>query len=513
MTGFDIGTTQCKVGRVDPTGKASIINNARGEPTTPSAIYLAELGEPLIGTDAVEQGFVDPARYVSNFKLKLGTTESLVAGTSFMPTDATATLIAALKKDAENVLGIEITEAIATCPANFRDDAKQALLEAFERNGITIPLLLAEPSAAGMAYGVDKPGGGKTLLVYDFGGGTFDVSVLRVDGSQITVLATEGVARLGGNDINECLRQRVLEEVAAACGEMPTPQSDPLFFPDLAQRVEAAKISLGNRPEVPIVAGYKGRQVIVKVTRDEFHKAIAPLVQQSLDALDRAVARAGRKKQQIDRLLMVGGTSRLPVIQDKVADHTGLVPRTDIDPEKAVAYGAALASVTEMARQGRTATLRGQVIPSPDVFMRDVSAHDVGCCVVDTSSAKERLANAVIIPKNTPIPCQRTDRFYLQYEDQTAVQIEILQGEADADRDDCLLIGEFVLENLPHESKRTERIQVEYAIDANGMVTATGTDLVSGRQHTVSVDYKKGVRVQPSVMVQTGSGGSWPVAR
>jgi molecular chaperone DnaK len=210
--------------------------------------------------------------------------------------------------------------------------------------------------------------------------------------------------------------------------------------------------------------------------------------------LDRAVAGAGLTINQIDHLIMVGGTSRLPYIQDAVAQHTGLAPKTDIDPEKAIAYGAALASLSELARQGRNATIRGQVIPAPNMFVREVTAHPVGCCVVDTSIASRRLSNSVIIPRNTPIPCRKTDRFFLEHADQPQARIEILQGDSDANRDDCLLIGELLLDDLPEEDRATARIEVEYVIDGNGMVTATATDLVSNKQQTVSVDYKKGIK-------------------
>ena len=494
MLGFDIGTTRCKIATVDRSGKPTIISNARGEHTTPSAVYLGTSGDILIGSDAREQGIVNPAQFACNFKLDLGGTESLFAdGPPFTPTDATAALISTLKQDAEKSTGIQVTEAVATCPANFRDDAKQALLEAFERNGIKVLRLVPEPTAAGYAYALDRGGSTATCLIYDFGGGTFDVSVIKREGDQFTVLATEGVPTLGGNDLSRCIENRVLDEVANTAGTRPTRTADGLFFLDLDQRIEAAKISLGKQKEVPIVVGHAGRQVIVKITQDEFHAAIEQLVGQTLDATDRAVAGSGLTIDRIDRLVMVGGSSRLPYIQDRVADHTRLVPRADIDPEKAIAYGAALACVAEMASHGKTATVRGQVIPAPDLFVQDVTAHSVGCCVADTAGAKKRLVNAVIIPKNTPIPCQKTDHFYLEHEDQTQARVEILQGEADAGRDDCLLIGELPLDNLPKETKRTERIEVRYTIDANGMVTATATDRVSGSTQTVSVDYKKGI--------------------
>ena len=481
MFGFDIGTTRCKTATVDRSGKPTIISNARGEQTTPSAVYRGTSGEILIGTDAKEQGIVDPAHLAVNFKLDLGGTESLFGdGPPFTPTHAVAALVSVLKEDAERSTGIQVTEAVATCPANFRDDAKQALLEAFERNGIKVLRLVPEPTAAGYAYALDRGGSTSVCLIYDFGGGTFDVSVIKREGDQFTVLATEGVPTLGGNDLSRCIESRVLDEVAAACGGRPSRESDGLFFLDLDQRIEAAKISLGKQKEVPIVVGHQGRQVIIKITQDEFHTAIEPLVRQTLEATDRAVQGSGLSIERIDRLVMVGGSSRLPYVQECVADHTGLVPRTDIDPEKAIAYGAALACVAEMASQGKTATVRGQVIPAPDLFVQDVTAHSVGCCVADTAGPKKRLINAVIIPKNTPIPCQKTDHFYLEHEDQTQARIEILQGEADAARDDCLLIGELLLDNLPTETQRTERIEVRYTIDANGMVTATATDKVSG---------------------------------
>lgn len=495
MKGIDVGSTQSEAAAVGITGTPAIILNARGEPYTPSVVYYQQKGDPLVGTDAYEQGFIDPDNTARNFKLKLGTNENVLNnGQVVTATDATAALIACLKEAMERQLNMIVEECVATCPANFKDDAKQALLEAFERNKIKVLRLVPEPTAAGYAYALGSAGHRSNILVYDFGGGTFDTSVLRVDGSEITVLATEGVAKLGGNDLNECLKSRMLDRVEADCGQRPTPGGDPLFFLDVEHRVERAKKSLGTRKEVPIVVAYNGKQIVEQVRQDEFHKAIAPLVQQSLDAIDRVLANAGLDAGGVDRLIMVGGTSRLPYIQDAVANHTGLVPKTDVEPEKAIAYGAALACMAELAKQGRTASLNGKAIPPPDMFVRDVTAHAVGCCVADTSGPNKCLRHAMIIPKNTAIPCQRVERFCLEHDDQTTATIEILQGEPDADRDDCLLIGEFVLDGLPKEDRRSPRIQLEYTIDANGMVTVTGTDTVSGRTQTISVDYKKGIK-------------------
>ncbi|MFC1793672.1 Hsp70 family protein, partial [Planctomycetota bacterium] len=266
------------------------------------------------------------------------------------------------------------------------------------------------------------------------------------------------------------------------------------FYYELRQKAEAAKISLNSRKEVPIVLSVKTKQFVVKISQDQFHQDINPWIQKTLDAMNKAVSAAGLTYKEVDHIVLVGGTSKLPHIEQKVADATGIAPKTDIDPDKAISYGAAYICLTELAKDGQTPTSNGKVIPVPDVFVRDVTAHHVGCCVVDNSTSKRELQQAVIISKNTPIPCTRSDCFYLESEDQTEARIEILQGDPNTKRDQCLLIGEFDLKNLPREKVRTPRIQIEYVIDVNGMVTATATDKVSGKQQSVSVDYKKGVK-------------------
>lgn len=492
MPGIDLGTTRTKAAIVNAARKPEIVPNARGEHHTDSYVHVTE--DPLVGTDAREQGFVEPAKSVSNFKLKLGQTTSLLNnGRVFTPTDAAATVISRIKGDIERVKNRELTDCVATCPANFRDDQKQALIEAFTRNNLKVLLLLPEPTAAGIAYAMNKSGSTLHIAVYDFGGGTLDVSILRVEGNQINVLATEGVAKLGGNDINAALRGYVLSEVTRRGGATP-PIQDPLFEMDLEAKIENAKLSLGGRPEVPVVVNLSGNSAIIPVRQDQFHAMIDPLLKQSLDALDRALDAASLRKEELHDVIMVGGTSRLPYIQQSLAKHIGRPPKTDIDPDKAVVYGAAIAYQLELAKRGRHDSHNDVVIPPPDLFVRDVTAHAVGCCVIDVNGQGRRMLNAAILNKNTPIPCCKVDRFFLERDDQSSAQIEILQGEPDAERDQCLLIGELLLENLPPEPKRTARIQVEYSIDSNGMVTATATDLVGGTSKTVTVDYKKGVK-------------------
>lgn len=496
IPGIDFGTTHSKAAYLGPGGEPVGVLNDRGEASTPSAVFVSPNGDTMIGTPAIEQGFLEPERLVRNFKLELGSDTNLLGVTDqvFTAQDAAAALIAYLKKQVENATGSALTECVATCPANFKDDQKQALLEAFEANGITVLSLMPEPTAAGYAYALARPGTDQQLQVCDIGGGTTDASIIQARPDDIAVLATHGIPRLGGNDINSVLSAELLERFEKKTGTKPDPHSNGLFALDLSQRVETTKISLGHRDKVPVVISYDGKQEVIEITRDSFGDLIEPFTRQVLQAIDEALKAANTDADGISHLLMVGGSCRLPQIQEAVAQHTGLRPRTEIDPEQAIAYGAALACGAEMKAQGRSAMLHGQVIPTSDVLARNVTAHHVGCCVVDVAHPSRRLSHAVIIPKNTPIPCRRIDRFYLEHESQTEAHIEILQGDPDADRDRCLLIGEVTLADLPAEDKASARIQVEYAIDKSGMVTATVADTVSAKSETVSVDYKKGVK-------------------
>lgn len=496
MLGIDFGTTRTKAAFVDPTGKANIIVNERGEHQTPTAVFVGTNGDNLYGTDAIEQGAADASRLLRNFKLKLGDNENLLNnGELVTAKDATAMFLGQIKATIEKSLGQTVEYVVATCPANFHDDHKQALLDAFKENGMTVAKLMTEPAAAGYAYAIGKTGAKAEIAVFDLGGGTFDVSILSVNGKQIIVRATEGIPALGGNDFSAPIRDAVLAKIEKELGIQPTRETHPVLFLDLDAKAEAAKISLGQRPEVPIVISCDGSTVKLTLKRDAYHDLIKPLIKQTLDAMDLALDAAKTTYDQIDHIVMVGGGSRMPIVQEMVADHTGIAPKMDIDPEKAICYGAALECVAEMAKNGHRFSFRGCDIPSPDVFLQEVTAHTIGCCVVDkAANASRNLINAEIIPNNTAVPCQKVEHFFLDDGQQNAAHIEILQGKANAARDDCLIIGELALTDLPPEAKRSPRIRVEIAIDANGMVTATATDLISGKTQSVSVDYQKGIK-------------------
>ena len=491
VIGIDYGNGETKYASIDQSGKPYIIVNERGELSTPSVLHCSKNGDILLGTDAVEQGYIDPQGCIKESKLKLGTTENLLNNGQVMTaTDVAKEFFLYIKNMCEKKLCMEVSECVITVPANTMNDSRQATREAAERAGLKVLLLLQEPTAAGYSYTLQK-GGDKVYIVYDWGHGTFDVSIQRVNKSQVTTLATEGVQMLGGRDIDAVIKRRVIEAAEKELGQLPSPKEDPMLHYDLDQKIRAAKYSLNNRKKVNVVVSYKGNQAIIELDQNQYHQDITPLIQQTLEAMQKAMTAAGLNFQDIDNIVPVGGTSKIPFVHELLYKTSGITPSTDIEPQCAIAYGAAYACVAEMAKRGTKPTM----IPAPDLFTRDVTAHSVGCAVVENNGSRRELLHAEIIPKNTPIPCQRSDAFYLENENQDQARIEILQANKHNDkRDCCLLIGELLLENLPRESKRTPRILVDYCINADGMISATATDKISQKTVSTSIDYKRGTK-------------------
>ena len=482
--GFDFGTTRSKAAVVDQTERPFSVQNSRGDFWTPSAIFF-EKGKPtLIGVDAMNEGFVKPQDFVCNFKLKLGTNDILYRGLQdYTATDLASIMLGELKKDAERRTNTVVSEAVFSCPANFRDDAKQALLEACRTAGIEPLGLISEPAAAGLAYAFSK-GYDQTFAVVDLGGGTLDVSLMEVTGNTITVKATDGVAKLGGNDFTDVIERHVLEQFGKQAGYMPSIQADPLFFQELRQKAEAAKVTLSDREKTNIVIGCRGKQAILEIKRADFVSWCKPLFDQAIDCADKAIRGAGVAWRDVGSLIMVGGASRMPHLQQKLADLTGLVPKMDLEPDRVVAMGAALKARLILGEKG--------VLPHPNIFVKEVTAHGLGCAVLKPGGRDEAdLIQSVIIPKNTPVPSQRTDHFFLEHESQDSVTIVVAQGEESQPLKQCLKIGELRLDNLPKESKRSKRIKVDFAIDPNGMAYVTATDVVGQATKSVSVNYKK----------------------
>jgi molecular chaperone DnaK (HSP70) len=485
--GIDFGTSTSEVAIVDQTEQPSSVQNSRGDFCTPSAICF-ENGEPaFVGLDALYESLVHPEKVAKHFKRDLGSKKVIFQGKKGLcATELTAIVIGDLRGNAERSTNTEAKHVVLSCPANFLDDSKQALLDAAKLAGLEADAIISEPAAAGLAYVYGKQFD-RRFVVFDLGGGTLDVSIIEVAGNSITVVATDGVPKLGGVDFTARIEQFILDRFVKETKSSPSRDSDPLFFQEIFQKAEAAKLSLTQRDKATIVVSCKGHQSIVELTNAAFKSICKDLTGQCLKCTDKVVQDAGFAWKEIDGFLMVGGSSRMPHLQDDLASKTGLVPKMDIEPDRAVSWGAALKARMVLGEKG--------VLPHTNIFLREAAAHDLGCGVMKAGgTGEDDIVQSVIIPQNTPVPVQKSDRYFLQHEDQDSVRITILQGDGGKPKGECLEIGEIILEHLPKESKRTKRIEVVYMLDSNGMAQATATDLVGGATKTISIDCTKNIK-------------------
>jgi len=491
IVGLDLGTTRCKAARIDETGRPQIIHNRRGDPFTPSAIFFEDGCRPIVGVEALAEGVLQPEHVHSCFKRRLGSPDVLYTdadGKKYTATDFQSLMIASFKHDIETQLGETLDEAVITVPANFQDHKKQATLDAAQAAGIKVMKLVHEPTAAGIAYAMHKKQDMR-FLVFDLGGGTFDVSIVDKRGDSISVLYTVGREHLGGADFAVRIERSAVAQFTKENGFQPDAKVDALFFSELIEKAEQAKVSLSEKSTTRFVLGCRGQQSIIEISREEFEEQTKDLLSDALECTAAAVKDAGFTWKDLDSLLLVGGAVRMPAVTSALADLTGIVPHCDIDPDRAVCYGAALQCAMELARVGKTLTIGSRVIPAPRAFVQDVTAYDVGCATLNLDHV---LVNSVIIPKGTAIPTTRTNQFKLEHEHQTEARVEILQGEDGQAREECLSIGEIVLTNLPPERVRSSRIEVTYSVDVNAMIRARARDLVSGQEREIRIDYRKG---------------------
>lgn len=493
IAGVDLGTARTKAAVIDEFGRPQIVPNQRGDLYTPSVVYFENGRTPIVGVEAVAEGFIYPEHVHSHFKRLMGSSDVLytdASGKAYTAADLSSVMLSSVKTDVEERFNGQVDAAVITVPANFKDQQKQVTIDAAEGAGLQVLKLLHEPTAAGIAYALEKKKD-QVFVVFDLGGGTFDASVLQTAGDRVTVLNSLGLERLGGADFNLRIEQQVVERFAKEHGYTPTGEEDAAFFQELAEKVENAKVSLSKTSKTKIVVGYRGNQTIVEVTRSDFESWTKDLVGQTVDCATTAVSEAGLVWTDVNSIILVGGAVRMPLVTAALAEHTGITPHCDIEPDRAVAFGAALQCALEHSKGGKTLMVGGRAIPTPQAFVQEVTVHSVGCCVVDKDS---ELRNAVILPKGTPIPAKKVDRFSLVHEDQPEARIEILQGDEGEPREKCLSIGEIVLRDLPPEHTKTKRIEVTYMIDGNGMIKAVARDCVGGSVAEINIDYRIGTR-------------------
>ncbi len=476
VIGIDLGTTNSCVATLEG-GQAVVIPNSEGARTTPSVVAFSKDGERHIGITAKRQAVTNSGRTTMSVKREMGTDWSTeVDGTSYTPQEMSAFILQKLKADAEAYLGREISKAVITCPAYFTDAQRKATKDAGRIAGLEVLRIINEPTAAALAYGVNKEED-QTILVYDLGGGTFDVSVLeiyQVDGQpQIEVKATSGDNRLGGDDFDEVIISWIVEEYKKDTGIDLS--SDAQAMSRLRETAEKAKIELSgsgsSQINLPFITSRDGQpeHLDMSLSRSKFEELVQPLISKTLAPTRQAMKDAGLSKGEVDKVILVGGSTRVPAVQLAIEKEVGKAPFKGVNPDEAVAMGAALQAGIIVGDSGVT-----------DVLLLDVTPLTLG---IETLGG----VMTTMIERNTTIPSKRSETFSTAADNQPAVEVHVLQGERQFAKDNITL-GKFHLTGIPAAMRGIPQIEVTFDIDANGIVNVSAKDLGTGKEQKITIE-------------------------
>ncbi|BAK97269.1 chaperone protein DnaK [Oscillibacter valericigenes Sjm18-20] len=469
VIGIDLGTTNSCVAVMEG-GEAVVIANAEGNRTTPSVVAFSKTGERMVGQVAKRQAITNPDRTISSIKREMGSDHKVtIDGKAYTPQEISAMILQKLKSDAEAYLGSSVTEAVITVPAYFTDSQRQATKDAGKIAGLDVKRIINEPTAAALAYGVDKEQSQK-IMVYDLGGGTFDVSILEIDDGVIEVLATAGNNRLGGDDFDECVMKYLVSEFKRTDGVDLS--SDKVAMQRLKEAAEKAKIELSgvtsSNINLPyITADANGpKHLDVTLTRAKFNELTSHLVDATMGPVRQAMSDAGLKPSDLSKVLLVGGSSRIPAVQDAVKSFTGSEPFKGINPDECVAMGAAL----------QAGVLTGDV---KGLLLLDVTPLSLGIETMGGVFTK-------LIDRNTTIPVKKSQVFSTAADNQTSVEVNVLQGEREMAAANKSL-GRFHLDGIAPARRGVPQIEVTFDIDANGIVNVSAKDLGTGKEQHITI--------------------------
>ena len=469
--GIDLGTTNSCVSVLEG-GEPTVIANAEGARTTPSIVAFAKNGEVLVGEVAKRQSVTNVERTIRSVKRHMGTNWTMdIDGKKYTPQEISARILQKLKRDAEAYLGETVTDAVITVPAYFSDAERQATKEAGEIAGLNVLRIINEPTAAALAYGLDKADQEQTILVFDLGGGTFDVSLLEIGDGVVEVKATAGDNHLGGDDWDQALVDYLVQTFGSKNGIDLT--KDKMAMQRVREAAEKAKIELSSSPQTEINLPYVTadstgpKHLVMTIAKSKFDQLTQSLVDRTIEPCKRAMSNANLTVGEIDEIILVGGSTRIPAVQEAVKKFFGKEPSKGVNPDEVVALGAAI--------QG--GVLAGDVT---DVLLLDVTPLSLGIETMGGVFTK-------LIDANTTIPTKKSEIFSTAADNQPVVEIHVLQGERAMAKDNRT-IGKFNLDGIPPSRRGTPQIEVTFDIDANGIINVSAVDKATNKVQSIKIE-------------------------